>query len=30
MSVPMVATSALLIGLLAGFGTDFILTAAGV
>ncbi len=29
MSVPMMATSALLIGLLAGFGTDFILTAAG-
>lgn len=29
MAVPMMATSALLIGLLAGFGTDFILTAAG-
>ena len=29
MSVPMLATTALLIGLLAGFGTDFILTAAG-
>ena len=29
MSVPMMATTALLIGLLAGFGTDFILTAAG-
>lgn len=29
MSVSMMATSALLIGLLAGFGTDFILTAAG-
>ena len=29
MSVPMVATTALLIGLLAGFGTDFILTFAG-
>ena len=29
MSVPMMATTALLIGLLAGFGTDFILTFAG-
>jgi ZIP family zinc transporter len=29
LSVPMVASTALLIGLLAGFGTDFILTAAG-
>lgn len=29
MSVPMMATTALLLGLLAGFGTDFILTAAG-
>ena len=29
LSVPMMATTALLIGLLAGFGTDFILTAAG-
>ncbi|MGH2464160.1 MAG: ZIP family metal transporter [Candidatus Limnocylindrales bacterium] len=29
MAVPMMATTALLIGLLAGFGTDFILTAAG-
>jgi ZIP family zinc transporter len=29
-SVPMTASSALLVGLLAGFGTDFLLTAAGV
>ena len=29
-SVPMTASTALLLGLLAGFGTDFILTAAGV
>ena len=29
MSVPMMATTALLIGLLSGFGTDFILTFAG-
>ncbi len=29
MSVPMMATTALLVGLLAGFGTDFILTFAG-
>ncbi len=29
-SVPMTASTALLVGLLAGFGTDFLLTAAGV
>ncbi len=29
LAVPMMATSALLVGLLAGFATDFILTAAG-
>ena len=29
-SVPMTASTALLLGLLAGFGTDFLLTAAGV
>lgn len=29
LSVPMVASLALLVGLLAGFGTDFLLTAAG-
>ena len=28
--LPMTASTALLVGLLAGFGTDFLLTAAGV